>query len=171
MPARRRRRRRSGKPRTAEPARASADAEPAREGASAPARVARERPRAPWHPLPLSELLILVGGGAILFALVNGPARSVAALLTGLLAVILGTLEVTVREHFRGYRSHALLLTFLVVVVLHSAIVLGVSAFASFPRVANVALLALDLALAFALFRFLRARYAEARRRTLLAGR
>jgi hypothetical protein len=171
MPARKRRRSRAGKPPPAPPPQTQTAApEPRRERAAA-ARAKRERPRAPWHPLPLSELLILVGAGAILFALANGPAHSVAALLAGLAAVIIGTLEVTVREHFSGYRSHALLLAVVPVVVLHTAIVLGVAAFAPFPRTANIVLLVLDLALAFVLFRFLRARYVEARRRQALARR
>ncbi len=130
-------------------------------------RPPRERPQAPWHPLPLSELLIVIGGAAVLYALVNGPQHSVAALLAGLAAVVIGTLEVTVREHFSGYRSHAVLLAVLPVIVLHSAIVL----IFSLPRAAEIALLALDLALAFVLFRFLRARYVEARRRAALARR
>jgi hypothetical protein len=144
-------------------------------GAANPARrrakPAMERPKAPWHPLPVSELLIVAGTGAVLFALANGPAHSVAALVAGLAAVAIGTLELTAREHFSGYRSHALLLALLPVIVLHSVIVLAFSAFGSFPRLANVGLLAVDVALAFLLFRFLRARYVEARRRAALAMR
>jgi hypothetical protein len=119
----------------------------------------------------LSELLIVAGAGAVLFALANGPAHSVAALLAGLAAVVIGTLELTLREHFSGYRSHALLLALLPVIVLHSVVVLVVSTFGSFPRLANVGLLAIDVALAFLLFRILRARYVEARRRAALATR
>ncbi len=130
-------------------------------------RASPERPRAPWHPLPLSELLILIGGAAVLFAVLNGPAHSVAALAAGLGAVAIGTVEVTVREHFSGYRSHALLLALLPVVVAHSAIVLLVT----LPRAANIGLLVLDIAVVFVLFRFLRARYVEARRRAALARR
>jgi len=142
----------------------------------APARTQRsqralERPRAPWHPLPLAELVIVAGGAAILFAFVNGVPNSRAALFVGLGGVLGGTLEVTLREHLGGYRSHALLLAVLVVVVMHTAIVLVVSSFASFPRAANLLLVALDLAVGFVLFRLLRARYAEARRRLLLANR
>ena len=85
--------------------------------------------------------------------------------------MLIGTLEVTLREHFSGYRSHALLLAVLPVIVLHTAIVLSLSSFLSFPRSANLALLALDLAVAFVLYRFLRARYLEARRRAVLARR
>jgi hypothetical protein len=130
-----------------------------------------ERPQAPWHPWPLSELLIVVGGGAILFALANGPERSVAALLVGLGAVAIGTLEVTLREHLAGYRSHAMLLALLVVAVMHTALALALASLWSFPRAANLALLALDVAVAFLLYRLLRARYVEARRRAILARR
>ena len=96
---------------------------------------------------------------------------SEAALFAGLAAVLLGTLEVTLREHLAGYRSHALLLAVLVVVVLHTAIVLVLSSFTTFPRAANLLLLAFDIAVAFVLYRFLRARYLEARRRAALARR
>lgn len=130
-----------------------------------------ERPQAPWHPLPLSELVIVAGAVAVLYAVANGTARSAPALFAGLAAVLIGTLEVTLREHFSGYRSHALLLAVLPVIVLHTAIVLSLSSFLSFPRSANLALLALDLAVAFVLYRFLRARYLEARRRAVLARR
>src|SRR5437899_5487427 len=61
-----------------------------------------ERPPAPWHPLPLSELLILAGGVAFVLAvsrLRNGPSSGGPLLLAGILAVALGTIEVTWREH------------------------------------------------------------------------
>jgi hypothetical protein len=129
------------------------------------------RPQAPCHPLPLAELLIVAGGVAVVFAMFNGPASSVPALFAGLAAVLIGTVEVTAREHFSGYRSHALLLAVLPVVVLHTVLVVILSSFVSFPPVGNLALVALDLAVAYVLFRYLRARYVEARRRALLARR
>jgi hypothetical protein len=141
------------------------------EASTPPGRPELERPRAPWHPLPLSELLIVAGVVAVAFALANGPTHSVPALLAGIGAVAIGTLEVTLREHFAGYRSHALLLALVAVAVMHAAVVLVVSSFAAFPRAANVALLAIDAAVAFVLFRFLRARYVEARRQALPARR
>jgi hypothetical protein len=140
-------------------------------GAAQPTLVSVERPEAPWHPLPLSELVIVAGAGAILFSFANGIVGSEAALLAGLGAVLLGTLEVTLREHLAGYRSHALLLAVLAVVVLHTAIVLVLSSFIAFPRDVNLLLVALDIAVAFVLYRLLRARYADARRRAALARR
>ena len=53
---------------------------------------------------------------AVLFAVLNGPVHSVAALPRAS-ARCDWHLEVTVREHFSGYRSHALLLALLPVVV------------------------------------------------------
>jgi hypothetical protein len=68
----------------------------------------RPAPPPPWHPLPLTELVVLLAvgcaGGAVL---TFGSSRAFwfggAALALGLLA----GLEVAVREHFSGHRSHA----------------------------------------------------------------
>jgi hypothetical protein len=172
MAARKRRRARVAKRRPAARPQQPAPARSERtERSDAASAVRLERPQAPWHPWPLSELLIVVGAGAILFALANGPERSVAALLAGLGAVAIGTLEVTLREHLAGYRSHALLLALVVVAAMHTALALLLSSLFSFPRAANVVLLALDVAVAFLLYRLLRARYVEARRRAILARR
>jgi hypothetical protein len=126
-----------------------------------------ERPRAPWHPLPLSELLILVGaiGAAIGFsrAARGGLSSGGPALLAGLGAVAIGTIETTLREHRSGYRSHTVLLAFMLVLVFHSAVVLGASSFTTVPRLLNVGLLAVDLALFAFLFKLLRARFLDAR--------
>jgi hypothetical protein len=123
-----------------------------------------ERPRAPWHPLPLSELLILVGA----IATAIGFARNFAGttlLLAGIAAVALGTIEVTLREHRAGFRSHTLLLSVLPVVVVHSAIVLVVSAFTAAPAALSAGLLLLDVAVFGVLFKLLRASYRDARER------
>jgi hypothetical protein len=66
-----------------------------------------EAPRAPWHPVPLSELCILAG----LVCLVVGALDRRAALLAlGFALVGLASLEVALREHLAGYRSHSALL-------------------------------------------------------------
>jgi len=134
-----------------------------------------ERPRAPWHPWPLSELLILVGAiGAVVGlqrAGSGGFAHGGPLLLVGLGAVVLGTLEITWREHRSGYRSHATLLALLVVVVFHTAVVLVAAAFGPVPRALNIGLLAVDVALFAVLFRMLRARYADVRARAGLSRR
>lgn len=124
-----------------------------------------ERPHAPWHPLPLSELLILGGaiGAAIGLSRGFGGSR---LMFAGVAAVALGTIEVTWREHRSGFRSHTLLLSLLPVVVLHSVTVLVVAALATAPAALNPALLVLDAAIFFVLFKLLRARFLDARARS-----
>jgi len=130
-----------------------------------------ERPRAPWHPLPLSELLILIGAIGTVIGLGRGVSHGGPPLLAGLAAVAIGTVEVTLREHLSGYRSHALILSLLPAIVFHSAVVLIVAAFTAVPRGLNVALLDLDGALVTFLFKLLRARFRDARRERVFAGR
>ena len=127
-----------------------------------------ERPRAPWHPVSASELLILVG--AIGAAIGYGAAQNPALTFVGLGAVVIGTVEFTVREHTSGYRSHTIVLAVLAVAVFHSGVVLAVAAFTHVPRSLNVALIALDIALFAVLFKLLRARFLDARRERVFAG-
>jgi hypothetical protein len=69
-----------------------------------------ERPPAPWGKFPLVELVVLLA--LVLFALsfvVGGPRGTV--MLTAALALgSLAGLELSIREHFAGYRSHTMLL-------------------------------------------------------------
>ncbi len=123
-----------------------------------------ERPRAPWHPLPLSELLILAGAVGAAIGLSRGFGGRY-LMLAGVLAVALGTIEVTLREHRSGFRSHTLLLSLLPIVVLHITTVLVVSAFTTVSSLLNAALLAVDAALFLALFKLLRVRFLDARTR------
>jgi hypothetical protein len=145
-------------------ARASVPARSKAKPGSQPAAALGERPRAPWHPLPLSEILILVGAIGTVVGLRRGGSHGTAPLVAGLAAVGLGTFEVTTREHFSGYRSHAIILALLPVLVFHTAIVLGVSAFTTVPAFLTLVLLPLDVALFVFLFKLLRARFLEARR-------
>jgi hypothetical protein len=131
-----------------------------------------ERPQAPWHPLPLSELLILIGaigtivGAVRLSASQTSGAR--ATLLAGLAAVAIGTVEVTVREHISGYRSHTIMLALLPVIVLDVVVVL---ALAPFGGSLKIGLLIVDAALFAFLFKVLRARFLDARHERRLAAR
>jgi hypothetical protein len=66
-----------------------------------------ERPPAPWGSFPLAELVVLAG----LIALAIGVIGAHPTLLgVGVVLAGLGGLEVSVREHFAGYRSHTTLL-------------------------------------------------------------
>jgi hypothetical protein len=130
-----------------------------------------ERPEPPWHPVPLSELLILAGAIGTVVGLNRGISHGGPPLIAGLAAVVIGTAEVTLREHLSGYRSHTLILALLPTLVFHSAIVLIVAAFTTTPRALNIALLFLDAAIFAFLFKLLRARFQDARRERVFAGR
>jgi uncharacterized integral membrane protein len=70
-------------------------------------RKADEGPPAPWGRFPLAELIVLAG----IVALIAGVAtQSPTAIGVGVVLGALGGLEVSVREHFAGYRSHTTLL-------------------------------------------------------------
>jgi hypothetical protein len=108
--------------------------------------------------------LILVGAIGTVVGLRRGISHGGPVLFAGLAAVMIGTIEVTLREHLSGYRSHALILALLPTIVFHSAVALVVAAFTRLPSWLNVVLLLLDGALFAFLFRLLRARFVDARR-------
>lgn len=132
--------------------------------AAADLKAVGERPQAPWHPLPLSELLIFVGIVGALVGWLRGPESNAALVGAGIGAVAIGTLEFSVREHLSGFRSHTLLLALLPAVVFHTAVVLIVALVSHAPVWLNYVLLPIDVAIVAVCFKLLRARYADARR-------
>jgi hypothetical protein len=72
-------------------------------------RVARpdDRPPAPWGNFPLAELVILGGIVSLIIGIVG---QHPTALGVGVALAGLGGMEVAIREHFAGYRSHTTLL-------------------------------------------------------------
>ena len=130
----------------------------------ASAGAASVRPRSPWHPWPFSELLILTGAIGVVIALSSHPESHLTLIAAGIAAVAIGTLEVTLREHLAGYKSHTVLLAAIPPIALHSAVILGLVAFIRVPRWVNFPLLPLDLALFAVCFKYLRRRYRDARR-------
>jgi hypothetical protein len=136
-------------------------------------KAAGERPPAPWHPLPLSELLIFVGIVGAAIAWIRGYQRNAALLGAGIGAVAIGTIEVSLREHLGGFRPHTGLLAVVPAVIFHTAVALLVPALGGgSPLWLNYALAPVDIALAAVCFKVLRERYANARRaRTAALGR
>ena len=124
-----------------------------------------ERPQAPWHPLPLSELLILIGAIATVVGFLRGES-GLPLVFAGVGAVLIGTVEVTVREHLSGYRAHTLMLALLPAIALYT----GVVFVARPPLALNLVLLAVAVLLAVFLFKALRARFLDARRKRVLRG-
>jgi hypothetical protein len=73
---------------------------------------AEDRPKAPWHPVPLAELCVLVGLVAIVAGLISGVSGDNGRLLlvTGMALGSLGGLDTAAREHFAGWASHTAVL-------------------------------------------------------------
>jgi hypothetical protein len=85
-----------------------------------------ERPKPPWHPVPLVELCVLVGLVLlVLGALDLDSDRGRLLLLLGLGLGSLGGLDTALREHAGGYRSHATVLSALPAVVAAAALYLA----------------------------------------------
>lgn len=78
-----------------------------------------ERPPAPWGSFPLAELCVLAG---IVMLVIGFVGSNLTALGIGVVLGALGGLEVSVREHFAGYRSHTTLLAGAVFVVVTGAL-------------------------------------------------
>jgi hypothetical protein len=125
-----------------------------------------ERPEAPWHPWPFSELLILVGAIGTIVGVVKEDTR---LLFAGLGAVVIGTVEFTIREHRSGYRSHSALLAAVPTALVHGGLALGLFALGARGVALVIAPLLIDVPLFWLLFRTLRARFDDARRERVFA--
>ena len=66
-----------------------------------------DRPPAPWGNAPLAELVILAGIIALAIGAIGGHPTAIGI---GVALAGLGGLEVAIREHFAGFRSHTTLL-------------------------------------------------------------
>ena len=98
-----RKRKQRGRSRDPPPQKAQA-ASRARSGAASPAD---ERPPAPWGKVPLAELVILAGIVSLAIGIVGSHPTAIGV---GVALAGLGGMEVAIREHFAGYRSHTTLL-------------------------------------------------------------
>ena len=87
----------------------SAQSKPSKRREGAPRRVSSsdERPPAPWGDAPLAELVILAGIVSLAIGAIGGHPTLIGV---GVVCAGLGGLEVAIREHFAGYRSHTTLL-------------------------------------------------------------
>ena len=69
-----------------------------------------DRPPAPWGSFPLSELAVLVSIVLLIASFIVRGSQGVVMFAAGLLLGALAGLEVSIREHFAGFRSHSSLL-------------------------------------------------------------
>jgi hypothetical protein len=85
---------------------------PAAERRAAPRRPGgrpslEDRPKPPWHPVPLVELCVLVGIVLLVLGALNLDSdRGKLMLVLGMALGSLGGLDTALREHLAGYRSH-----------------------------------------------------------------
>jgi len=101
-------------PARAERPRAGSAPAPGRSPGSAPAPRRRggrptieDRPKPPWHPVPLVELCVLVGIVLLVLGALNLDSdRGKVMLVLGMALGSLGGLDTALREHLAGYRSH-----------------------------------------------------------------
>lgn len=112
---------------------------PERRRVADPGRRARldDAPRPPWHPVPLTELCILVGMILLAAAFLGGGPTGLLVGF-GLVLVVAATGELALREHLAGYRSHSALVAGLAAILVAAplaaivrppkAVVLGVAA-------------------------------------------
>jgi hypothetical protein len=69
-----------------------------------------DRPPAPWGSFPLVELVVFVGIVLLVVGFVVRGDRGVTMIIGGMALASLGGLELSIREHFAGFRSHTTLL-------------------------------------------------------------
>jgi hypothetical protein len=111
-----------------------------------------ERPPAPWGSFPLAELTVLAG---IVILVVGFVTANPTAIGIGLALGSLGGLELSVREHFAGWRSHTTLLA-------GTAFVLTVGVLYFLVKLVLIACLAVGAAVAVASFFALRRAFRRA---------
>jgi uncharacterized membrane protein YhaH (DUF805 family) len=101
-----------------------------------------ERPPAPWGSFPLVELAVLTGIVMLIAGLVAVKGERGTILIgTGLVLASIGGLELSIREHFAGYRSHTLVLA-----GVPAAVVLGVLFYAGPDGLPSIARALIGLA-------------------------
>jgi hypothetical protein len=82
---------------------------PARRRASGKTRF-EDRPPAPWGKFPLVEIVVLIALVLLVGSFLVDTSRRAPMLLGGLALGSLAGLELSIREHFSGFRSHSALL-------------------------------------------------------------
>ena len=106
-----------------------------------PSRRARldEAPPAPWSPFPLVELTILIGIVLTVLGAFNIADERLTFIVCGIVLIYLATLELSLREHFAGFRSHSSLLAGVLAVIV--AVPLGRYTSIPFEVIGGISLL------------------------------
>jgi hypothetical protein len=108
-----------------------------------------EAPKAPWSPFPLVELCILIGLALMVTGFVSGGNRGGLLVVCGVGLVGVASLELAIREHFAGYRSHSSLLALAAAIATLAVLGIGVGV----ARVVAIGVAAVVFAAAFVALR------------------
>ena len=84
-----------------------------------------ERPPAPWGSFPLSELVVLLGLVLMAWGFFTWRGGGHLRVIAGLALASLAGLELSLREHLAGYRSHSTLLAGVCAFAVVTALALG----------------------------------------------
>jgi hypothetical protein len=107
---------------------------------SRPARPARpgppDRPPAPWGKFPLVELVVLLAIVMVVAGFFVQGDRQITLIAAGIALGSLAGLELSIREHFAGYRSHTTVLAGVPAVLILG---LGIVLPTGWPRIAAFA--------------------------------
>jgi hypothetical protein len=106
------------------------------------------RPPAPWGSFPLVELVVLLSLVLLIAGFLMGGTRGVTMLAAGITLGALAGLELSIREHFAGYRSHTSVLA-----GAPAVLALGGGFFLGLPPIANLAIGIVVFLAGFYLFR------------------
>jgi hypothetical protein len=82
-----------------------------------------ERPPPPWGDVPLVELVVLGGLVLLVAGFIVGGSRGAVMIAAGVVLCSIAGLELAIREHFGGFRSHTFLLSGAVAVGVIAALV------------------------------------------------
>jgi hypothetical protein len=85
----------------------------------------RERPPAPWGSFPLSELVVLLGLVLMAWGFITWDDGGAPRFVAGLVIAALAGLELSLREHLAGFRSHTTLLSGVAAFAVVSLLALG----------------------------------------------
>src|SRR5215218_1999301 len=111
--SKKRRKRRPRKPPERAEAEAVVPAKPSVRAARRRAANLDERPPAPWGDVPLVELVelvVLLGIVLLIAGFIVGGSNGTVMIAAGAVLCSIAGLELAIREHFGGYRSHTFLL-------------------------------------------------------------
>jgi hypothetical protein len=107
-----------------------------------------ERPPAPWGSFPIVELVVLLAIVMLIAGFFFSGTKGITMIATGLTLGMLAGLELSIREHFAGYKSHTTVLAGFPAVV-----ILGIGFWQEWPRPVSLLAAALVFATGFYLLR------------------